>query len=411
MLKIVFISLMLLALPIVSDAYESKCMKLYFANDYKGAIIEGNKDIKKKRNDFEPRFCLGASYTKTGQIDLALDQLFIAEKLFRNESELSDIYNLIGNNYADKNELDNAMIYYNRCLNIAIRNNDTKRQASTLNNIGNVYSSKSDLNKSLEYFLKSAELQNDNDKASAYNGIAFIYSRKSDHIKAEEYMKKSIAIDEKTGDSLGEAMHTLNLGFIYIIANNNTDAHKYLLDGTSKIIRIGNKQWESQAYAYLGLYYKNINNTDEAVKYYNKALKLAKSIGSTRISEDVTLAIKELEYKTAYIKEMKKSVDELNKKTPQLSEDGSMRFDKYEFNDNIFASYITMMNVKANEVDKNELQNTTNELIKSICGDTETRKAINYGVSYKYEMSDIDKKSVVSVTIDSHMCVGIVANK
>jgi len=292
LINIVF--LCLFALICESYAYDSKCIKLFFAGDYNKAILEGKKDIKRNPKDFESRMCLGSSYLRSGEIDLSLEQFLLAEKLVNTTEDILTTYNFLGDIYGYKGDDKSALLYLNRLLSIATNNNNTEWQSVALNSIASIHGKNNDTKKAIEYYIKSAELVNENDRPSRYNGIAMSYVKMKNYDKSIEYMLKAIELDERTGDYRGSAIHTLNLGYIYDKATQFKEAEKALAEGTDKIVRVGDKMWEAYAYGYWGSHYKYINDVNQAMKYYNKSLVLAKDIGATSIVNDITNAINEL---------------------------------------------------------------------------------------------------------------------
>ena len=78
---------------------------------------------------------MGIVYSKTGQIDLAIDNLKKAEANATKEDELIQIYSFLGSNYERKGDLDNALFYNSKSLDLAKKLGNREYEATALNNI------------------------------------------------------------------------------------------------------------------------------------------------------------------------------------------------------------------------------------------------------------------------------------
>jgi len=239
-----------------AQTYVERCMDYYDAGDYKRAIEEGKKAVRFYPNNFDAHFCLGASYWKVGELDLALSSMKNAEKFALSKEDLSFVYHYLGSIYDYKGDLDNALFYYSKSLSLSRELGDKEGEASALGGIANVYRSKGDLDKALDYYEQSLKLKTDEkDKASALNNIALIYDDKGDFPKAVEYFKKAIEIFERVGNYHGSGIVMLNLGDTYRKMKDFKNAWYYLNEGLNRVTKVGDKYWEAVAYRYFGHYY------------------------------------------------------------------------------------------------------------------------------------------------------------
>ena len=74
--------------------------------------------------------------------------------------------------------------------------------AASYNNIGLVYMQKGELDKALEFYNKALEIKkekapNSLSLATSYNNIGMVYRQKGDAARAEEYLKKAEEIKRK----------------------------------------------------------------------------------------------------------------------------------------------------------------------------------------------------------------------
>ncbi|MEM3460229.1 MAG: tetratricopeptide repeat protein [Candidatus Micrarchaeaceae archaeon] len=271
------------------------CVNFYGAGNYQMAIQAGNTAIKLYPKNFIAYLCLGGSYHKVGEFDLAIKMLKKAEQLAGSKNDLSAVYNELGEVYERKGDLDKALMYDDRALTLNRELGDTSAEAADLDNIAGIYQLKGDLDKALNYYKKSLNLTtNERGKAPIYNNIATIYLERKNYQKSIEYFKKSVEIFERVGDYQGTAICTLNLGDAYRRAKNYNSALSYINEGLNRIKRVGDKYWEAAGYEYLGLYYRDTGNIKAAKEYLTKAYKLFSSTGANADAYEALFSLQAL---------------------------------------------------------------------------------------------------------------------
>lgn len=259
----------------------NNCFNYLKAGDYQRAIKSGKKAVALYPRSLDAYFCLGRAYSKTGQINLAIENLKKAEALATKDNDLMHIYHWLGLAYKDKGDLDNAILYHSRSLDLAKKLGDRELEAAGLNNIGLIYHDKGEYDKALRYYEESLRLKTDErEKAPIYNNIATIYSDKKDYKKAIEYYKKAVEIGERYGDYHGSGKTMLNLGDTYREIKDFGNALFYLEEGLKRVKKVGDKHWEGIGYVYIGLYYRDSGDKKLAKEYLNRALEIFKSIGA-----------------------------------------------------------------------------------------------------------------------------------
>jgi len=273
------------------------CWNFNRAGDYKRAIEAGELAVKKYPENLNVYLCLGLTYHKVGDFNLAYENAKKAESLTNNEKVLMYIYNLIGLILVGMGRFDDVLLYYSRSLSLAKDLGDTDRQASLLNNIADIYyNKKGELDKALSYYEESLSLKtNEKDNAVTYNNIAIIYSKKGDYQKAVEYLQKAIEIAEKNKDYHRVYRVKLNLGDTFIKKKDYENAEKYLSEGLEGVKKVGDKHWEATGYRNFGRLYKDKGDKKTAREYYNRAYNLFKSIGAEENAQNVLNEIKELD--------------------------------------------------------------------------------------------------------------------
>lgn len=290
------IILVLLADMVYAQQAVDNCFDYLNAGDYQRAIESGKRAVSLYPQNVAAYFCLGRSYYRVGEFDLAFEEFKKAERLASSRSDLMYIYNWLGLVYQRKGDIDNALFYHERSLSLARDLGNTKLEATELNNIASIYHDKGELDKALDYYERSLRLHEDEkDKVATYNNIALIYYDKGDYQKAIEYLKKAIDLGERSGDYHGVAISMFNLGDIYRQVKDFDKSFSLLNDGLERIKRVGDKYWEAIGYASLGLLYRDKGDIRQAGNYLKQAYELFNSLGAKNKAGLVLLELLSLE--------------------------------------------------------------------------------------------------------------------
>jgi len=289
-MKKYFLALVLVfGLASVANANEiEKCFNYFYSQNYQLALQAGQNAVRIYPRSAEAHMCLGGTYSELGYFDLSIKELKTAEKLTNNKAALGAIYSYIGNDYDNLGDLNNALLYDDRQLEIVRDLNDQEDEGKALNNLGEIYQDQGNYDKALEYYNKSLQLRSDPSSiAITYNNIATVYSAKGDNNKAVEYYKKAIEFAQKAGNYHGTAHDMLNLGDTYIDLKNFSSAQYYLQKGLLMMQKLGNKYGEAYGYGYFGKLYLAQNKKALSKEYFTKAYNLFKAIGDNGDAQGV----------------------------------------------------------------------------------------------------------------------------
>ena len=221
--------------------------------------------------------------------DSALKYALMANKLahkLNDTIEIANNYKSIGNIYYTINQLDSAIVQYNKGLEIYTLLKDTLGQAKIQNNIGALQRAKGNYASSIEHYQKSLELRKLlNDRfgmGKTYNNIGNVHFSLNNLEQALNYYKKSLDIRLEYKDVHGAAGCYNNMGLIF------TQKEKYdtainLFELAKKIYKKENDlQGIGHSLTSMGIAYNQMNNKDIALDKFNSALKLYEKIGNKR---------------------------------------------------------------------------------------------------------------------------------
>ncbi|WP_281989939.1 tetratricopeptide repeat-containing sensor histidine kinase [Aquimarina aggregata] len=183
-----------------------------FYNDlkkYKRALIElekGKKISIELQDSIQLSSILlnmGTSYNYLNKLDSALvyfnKGLVLKEKLGIKKLEV--VYHNLGSIKEKKNDLDNAIFFYEKSIAIAKQNKNKIQLIDTYLNLGKTYKKKQQYNKALVYYDKALALAETHKKEHRILGIilgkAKVYEQLGDYQKAHLYNERSIILSNE----------------------------------------------------------------------------------------------------------------------------------------------------------------------------------------------------------------------
>ncbi len=218
----------------------------------------------------------GSIYLKRSQLDTALQFFFRALELAK-EAKLSfeqhTALNGIGRTFYGLGKYDSSLFYHEESLRISKEINDKRAEGVTLSNIGILYDELGDYPKALDYYFRSLRIveaiPNEQSAAYALMNIGAVYGQQKDMKRAITYQRKALKSFENVDDLYGLAIALGNLGEYYF-QEKNYDSARYFakkgLDLSQEIeddigiqigfktlgnIEISNKDYKSAAQSFL----------------------------------------------------------------------------------------------------------------------------------------------------------------
>ena len=173
-----------------------------------------------------------------------------------------------------------------------------KSLANSYNNIGLIYYDQGNLEKALEYHEKSLDISEEiGDKKGmsfSYNNIGIIYKNQGNLEKALEYNEKSLDISKEIGDKKGIGKNYYNLGIFYDDQGNLEKALEYYEKSLEIYKEIGYKKEMSNSYNNIGIIYADQGNLEKALGYLLKAKIIFEEINIISGLDETAKALVEL---------------------------------------------------------------------------------------------------------------------
>jgi tetratricopeptide (TPR) repeat protein len=221
-----------------------------------------------------------------GELDRALEYyekaLELDEELERKGGIAAELGN-IGATYLAKGELDKALDYTKKALKLFEELGRKDGIAILLRNIGYVKLDKGEHEKALEYYEKALKLAEElgrkEEIAADLGSIGTVYRIKGEHEKALEYFEKALEVDVELGRKEGIANALGNIGIVYRIKGEHEKALEYFEKALEVDVELGRKEGIATALMNIGNVNFDKGELGKALEYYEKALKVFKEVG------------------------------------------------------------------------------------------------------------------------------------
>jgi Tfp pilus assembly protein PilF len=150
--------------------------------------------------------------------------------------------------------------------------------------LGNSYSLKGDLDKALEYQLRSLEIKkkfsSKRDITISLINIGVIYQFKGDIDQALDFYQKGLSLGEEIDSKYDIALALNNIGNIYELRGNPDQAIEYFKRSLKIYEEFDVKEKIALILGNIGYNCSQKGNTDDAFDYYNQSLKIYEELGN-----------------------------------------------------------------------------------------------------------------------------------
>ena len=210
-------------------------------------------------------------------------------KINLNQSDLrsdAQICNNLGDLFGHFGEYDNALEFYQQCLDIESKNlgNLHPVVANSYNSIGETWLEKGEFDKALVFLLQSLDIRlktlgnHHFDVANSYTNIGSAWLEKGEYDKALEFNQQSLSIRLKTlGKQHPDVAHSYNaLGAVWYRKGEYDKALKFLQQGLDIRLKTQGNQHPEVATSYnnIGFAWSNKGEYDKALKFHQQSLDI-----------------------------------------------------------------------------------------------------------------------------------------
>ena len=197
------------------------------------------------------------------------------------------IYTAIFNAYRLVSDYANAVRYGRKLLLIFHDTGDMVKEGQLSLTLGRICHSQNNLEEALEFYERAIDIsvQTGDRKleAEAYRNLGVVFNSLGEYVKAKECLEKALAIRTETGDRKREAAVYRNLGGVFNSLGEYVKAKECLEKALPIIIETGDKEGEVEAYGNLGVVCNSLGENVKAKECLEKALAIRTETGDRKI--------------------------------------------------------------------------------------------------------------------------------
>ena len=196
---------------------------------------------------------------------------------------LSDIYASILTCHLRLGQIDKALIYGEKGLQLDEAMGDKERTASSLSNLASLFITAGRLEHAEEYLLRSIklerELQNDEKLALRLGMLAEVYIKQKEPGRAVPVAREALTLDEQGGRENKAAIRMSQLGNALLCAKRTVEALPYLEDALRLHRKYENRPSEAITLVTLGMAENDLRHTARAEAYLQECIALTEPLG------------------------------------------------------------------------------------------------------------------------------------
>jgi tetratricopeptide (TPR) repeat protein len=190
----------------------------------------------------------------------------------------SDIYYYLGRAYEVLGQKKHAIGYYERALEIEIKEKNRLGEGNMLNNLGLVYNTLGKNREALTYLEQALairrEVGNRGAEGATLNNLGAVYNDLGKKQEALSYYEQALAIYREVGDRRGEGGTLNNLGLVYNALGKKQEALSHYEQALAILREVGDRGGEGATLWIIGALYIQQGHYDVALAF----LLLAKGI-------------------------------------------------------------------------------------------------------------------------------------
>ena len=189
----------------------------------------------------------------------------------------------LGNIYHKLGDFEKAIHYNERYLEIAKKVGDVSSEAKINDNLGNHYSRLGDFKTAIPYHERALQIarkvRDVSIEEKASGNLGSNYHKQGDFEKPIHYHKRALEIARKVGDVASEGNASGNLGSDYHSLGDFEKAIPYHERALEIARKVGDVSSEGHAIGNLGNDYHSLGNFEKAIHYHERALEMARKVG------------------------------------------------------------------------------------------------------------------------------------
>lgn len=218
--------------------------------------------------------------------DKTLQLILIKATQRGDSSELAEIFFNIASNYYNLSQFKTSSEYFQKALDLFVKNGDKQGVAKSMKGIAVVVSTWGDYEKAIGLMQNARDIYEDIGDDNGLAGISIslgaIMQNWKKHNRAMDYYQQAYNYYKLNSDYLNEMNALMLIGDIHI---HNKDYIKCIEINRKAILlgkQVNNKRLYSIALSNIGEAYYELNNLDSALFYQRKSLQIKNEVGDEK---------------------------------------------------------------------------------------------------------------------------------
>jgi tetratricopeptide (TPR) repeat protein len=203
-----------------------------------------------------------------------------------------------------------ALILYQRALNIRRDIGDKLGEATTLNNIGALKYALGIPDEALEFYQESLiirkELGDERGEAICLNNIGMIVDDLGDKHKALEVYEQALKIRRKINDKQGEAASLNNIGSLKVSLGEKQEALNLFHQSLVLLIDVRDERGRSSTLNNIGWVFDVFGEPKKSLEYYYQALSISETLGDP---DGIATTLSNIGASLVSLNDMEKAID------------------------------------------------------------------------------------------------------
>ncbi len=179
-------------------------------------------------------------------------------------------------------EMDSAIAYNQKAIDVFLSISDSIKYADVLINLGNIMFERGDYVDATSNYESALIIYNNHNyikgRAKAINNIGNTFYSTGDYKNALEYYFEALEIEYERNNVRGQAICNNNIGIMYHKLHKNNESIKYFSESLKIYDKLQEQQNKATVFNQIGASYVTMQNYDSALFYFNKGLDLAISL-------------------------------------------------------------------------------------------------------------------------------------
>jgi diguanylate cyclase (GGDEF)-like protein len=226
---------------------------------------------------------LGYSRFQQGEHALSLQHYKEALSLTSDKEAVANFSLMIGANYANLGDSEQAFEYYSEGLRLERERSNPSGLAFALHHVGSGCRERKDfaraelfLHEALELYLR---LDDAAGEAMCRVTLGLVAHEQGNFIEALPYLTRALEVALRACDVRQELLAKLNLAWVYLQVGETENAESYFAQTQELAGRIAGRHYQGWALGGLAQVQLAKGNTAQAVAYFEQALRLAENLG------------------------------------------------------------------------------------------------------------------------------------